>query len=168
VVSHAGAVDGFSCIIAFAPDDDFGLVVLTNAGPQPGGTLFCSYAVNVLLEQRLGLSARINALVLAAYQDAAEQLAAQAAQAVPIAPAAIAPFLGYYEGGFRLSFDATGALRLRLHRRAWRVLGQPDGSYVIASGLLPGTAIRFSRDAVGVPRMEVQDLATVRWLSGLG
>jgi hypothetical protein len=76
--------------------------------------------------------------------------------------------LGYYEGGFRLACDATGALRLHLHRRAWRVLGQPDGSYVTGSGLMPGTAIRFARDAVDVPRMEVQDLATVRWLSGLG
>ena len=87
---------------------------------------------------------------------------------MPVDPAAIAPFLGYYEEGFRLAFDAAGALRLHLQNRAWRVLGQPDGSYVVGSGLLAGAAISFSRDAVGVPQMEVQDLATVRWQSGLG
>jgi hypothetical protein len=78
------------------------------------------------------------------------------------------PALGYYEEGFRLAFDATGTLRLWLQPRAWRVLGQPDGSYVIASGVLAGTSLSFSRDAVGVPRMELHDFATVRWQSGPG
>ena len=76
--------------------------------------------------------------------------------------------LGYYEEGFRLAFDAAGALRLHLQNRAWRVLGQPDGSYVIGSGVSVGTALSLSRDAVGVPQMELHDIATVRWQSGLG
>jgi beta-lactamase class C len=168
VLSHAGALDGFSSIIAFVPEDDLGLVVLTNLGPAPGGALFCSYALNLLLEQRLGLSPRINALVVAGYQDAAGQLADAAAQALPVDPSTIAPFLGYYNEGFQLAFDVAGALRLSLMDRAWRVLGQPDGSYFLGSGLEAGGVISFSRDAVGVPQMTIGDYATVRWQSGLG
>jgi hypothetical protein len=87
---------------------------------------------------------------------------------VPVDPSVIAPFLGYYEEGFRLAFDAAGALRLHLQNRAWRVLGQPDGSYVIGSGVLVGTAIKLMRDAVGVPQLELREVGTVRWQAGLG
>jgi CubicO group peptidase (beta-lactamase class C family) len=166
VLSHGGVLDGFIGNMAFLPDDGVGLVVLTNT--WPGGSAFCVYALNLLLEQRFGLDAGTNAAFVSEYEDATGQLADQAAQAVPVDPAAIAPYLGYYEEGFRLAFDATGTLRLWLQPRAWRVLGQADGSYVIASGVLAGKALSFSRDAVGVPRMELHDFATVRWQSGPG
>jgi CubicO group peptidase (beta-lactamase class C family) len=166
VLSHGGVVDGFICNLAFLPDDGVGLVVLTNT--WAGGSAFCAYALNLLLEQRFGLTAGTNAALVSAYQDAAGTLADQAAQAVPVDPAAIAPFVGYYEEGFQLAFDAGGTLRLALPPRAWRVLGQPDGSYVIGSGFPVGTALSFSRDAVGVPQMDLQELGTVRWQSGLG
>jgi hypothetical protein len=128
---------------------------------------FCTYALNLLLEQRFGLAAGTNAALVSEYEDAAGTLADQAAQAVSVDPAAITPFLGYYEESFRLAFDAGGTLRLQQQPRAWRVLGLPDGSYVIGSGLLVGTALSFSRDAVGVPRMDLQEFGTVRWQSGL-
>jgi hypothetical protein len=105
---------------------------------------------------------------VAGYEDAAGQLAAQAAQAVPVDPAAIAPFLGYYEEGFRLAFDDAGALRLHIQNRAWRVLGQPDGSYVLGSGLLVGAVMHLLRDAVGVPQLDLQDVGPLRWQSGPG
>jgi CubicO group peptidase (beta-lactamase class C family) len=165
VLSHAGGEDGFGCIIAFLPDDDLGLVVLTNT--LPGGSVFVAHVLNLLLEQRFGLAAGHDAALIAKYQATTGQLADQAAQAVPVDPAAIAPYLGYYEEGLRLAFDAVGALRLHLQNRAWRVLGQPDGSYVLGSGVLAGTTMSLSRDAVGIPQMEVQDLATVRWQTGL-
>jgi CubicO group peptidase (beta-lactamase class C family) len=40
VLSHTGGVDGFTCIIAFLPDDDLGLVVLTNVWNAPGAYPF--------------------------------------------------------------------------------------------------------------------------------
>ena len=166
VLSHGGVLDGFIGNMVFLPDDDVGLVVLTNT--LPGGSAFCVYALNLLLEQRFGLAADTNAALVSEYQAAVGKLADQAAQAVPVDPAAIAPYLGYYEGGFRLAFDAAGALRLHLQNREWRVLGQPDGSYVLGSGPLVGTAIELMRDAVGVPLLDLHDIATVRWQSGLG
>jgi hypothetical protein len=125
-------------------------------------------AVLLLLEQRFGLAADTNTALVSQYEDAARTRADQAAQAVPVDPTAIAPFLGYYEEGFRLAFDEAGALRLHLQNRAWRVLGQPDGSYVIGSGSLAGAALDLLRDAVGVPQMDLHDFGTVRWQSGLG
>jgi CubicO group peptidase (beta-lactamase class C family) len=166
VLSHAGGEDGFGCVIAFLPDDDLGLVVLTNT--LPGGSIFVADVLNLLLEQRFGLAAGHDAALIAQYQDTTGHLADQAAQAVPVDPTAIAPFLGYYEEGFRLAFDAAGALRLHLQNRAWRVVGQPDGSYVLGSGVIAGTVMSLSRDAVGVPLLDLHDVATVRWQSGLG
>jgi CubicO group peptidase (beta-lactamase class C family) len=165
VLSHAGGEDGFLCNIAFLPDDDLGLVVLTNT--FTGGTAFVSYVLNLLLDQRFGLAADNDALI-AQYHDTTARLAEQAAQTVPVDAAVIAPYLGYYEEGFRLAFDAAGGLRLHLQNRAWRVLGRPDGSYVGGSGQIAGMTINLGRDAVGVPQLELQDIATVRWQSGLG
>jgi hypothetical protein len=42
----------------------------------------------------------------------------------------------------------------------------PDGDYVMAGGVLPGNAVRFSRDGDGMPWLEIQDSETVRWTSG--
>jgi CubicO group peptidase (beta-lactamase class C family) len=166
VLSHGGVVDGFICNMAFLPDDGVGLVVLTNT--FAGGSVFCAFALNLLLEQRFGPAADTNAALVSEYQVGMGQLTDLAAQAMPVDPAAIAPFLGYYDEGFRLAFDAEGTLQRQLQPRAWRVLGQPDGSYVIGSGVPVGNALRFSRDAVGVPQMELEDFTTVRWQSGLG
>lgn len=168
VLSHMGGEDGFTCNIAFLPDDDLGLVVLTNAGPTPSGQPFCGYALSLLLEHRFALKADPQGAVFSGYEAAAGTLADQAAQAAPVDPAAIAPFPGYYEEGFRLAFDGAGALRLYLQNRAWRVLGQPDGCCVIGSGVIAGTALSLSRDAVGIPLLELHDIGTVRWQSGLG
>ena len=38
----------------------------------------------------------------------------------------------------------------------------PDGAVLV------GTVLSFSRDAVGVPKMDLQESGTVRWQSGPG
>ena len=43
VLSHTGGEDGFTCNIAFLPDDDLGLVVLTNTcGTRRAASLSCA------------------------------------------------------------------------------------------------------------------------------
>ena len=79
---------------------------------------------------------------------------------------AVAPYLGFYEKGWRVAFDADGELRLRQGSRAIRLLAMPDGDYVMAGGLVPGTAVHFSQDGSGLRWLEIQGFETVRWSSG--
>lgn len=165
MVWHNGDIDGFTTLIAFFPEDDLGLVVLTNMFFRRA-VFFYMYVLNLLLESRVGLNRGVNETVVAVSRDAARQLTNQAAQAHPVDAGAIAPFLGYYERGYRLASDAAGALRLQLSSRATRVLAMPDGGYVTASDRLAGTAIRFLRDRTGVLVMELESIESVRWPSG--
>jgi CubicO group peptidase (beta-lactamase class C family) len=165
-VWHTGGIDGFATLIGFFPEDDLGLVVLTNREPDQGGSLFTFYVSNLLLERRFGLNAGANDTVVAAHQTAAHRLTGLAAETRPVDGDAIAPFLGYYERGYRLAFDAAGALRLHEGSRATRLLALPDGSYVVASGSLAGIPVRFGRDQTGMPVLELEGMETVRWLSG--
>ena len=50
--------------------------------------------------------------------------------------------------------------------RAIRLLAMPDGDYVMAGGLVPGTAVHFSQDGSGLRWLEIQGFETVRWSSG--
>jgi len=134
-----------------------------SARPLPRGLFFTAYVLNLLLSARFGLNVEANAAVVAQYQAAEQHLTDLAAQAEPVAADAIAPYLGYYEKGWRLAFDADGTLRLRQSSRAIPLLAMPDGSYVMASGELPGNPVRFSEDGRGMRWLEIQDIETVRW-----
>jgi CubicO group peptidase (beta-lactamase class C family) len=168
LIWHQGGIDGFTTFLGFFPDDDLGLVVLTNVRSS-GGTssdAFYTYVLNLLLRERFGLNDGVNELVVAHDQAARQQLQEVAAQAGPVDPAAIAPYLGYYEHGYQLAFDAAGVLRVRQGARATRLLALPDGSYVLASGVLAGAVVHFVRDSLGLPQMVIDGLETVRWSSG--
>jgi CubicO group peptidase (beta-lactamase class C family) len=164
-LQHGGTVDGFLSLIGFFPDDDLGLVVLTNV--WGGGFSFYTYVLNLLLSGRFGLNMGANDAVVSLYQDAYQQLLDKAAQAGPVEPAAIAPYLGSYEHGYRLAFDQAGVLRILQSTRATRVLAMPDGSYVAGSGILAGSAVRFSRDSTGTRQMAIEGVETVLWQAGL-
>ena len=167
LVWHNGGIDGFTTFIGFFPEDHLGLVILTNMGPLPRGLYFTTYVLNLLLNARFGLNAGGNEAVVAQYRAAEQRLNDLAARAEPVDADTIAPFLGYYENGWRLAFDGDGALRLHQSSRAIRLLAMPDGSYVMAGGVLSGTMVRFSRDGSGMPWLEIQAIETVRWSSGL-
>jgi CubicO group peptidase (beta-lactamase class C family) len=165
---HNAGVDGFTTFIGFFPDDDLGLAVLTNVRSSGGigGDAFYTYVLNLLLSGRFNLNQGVNDAVVAQFQDARQELQDAAAQAGPVAPAAIASYLGYYEHGYQLAFDASGVLRLWQGARATRLLAMVDGSYVLAGGVLAGAAVHFSRDGIGMQQMEIEGIETVRWSSG--
>ena len=117
------------------------------------------YVLNLLLESRFGLNRGVNETVVAVYQDGARALTAVADQARHVDAGAIAPVLGYYERGYRLAYDAAGALRLHVSSRTTRLLAMPDGSYLAAS----------DRTGVAVTELggtELEGSESVRWLSG--
>jgi hypothetical protein len=142
------------------------VVVLTNIGPLSRGLYFAPYVLNLLLSAHFGLNVGGNETVVAQYQTAEQQLSNLAAQAKPVDADAIAPYLGDYEKGWRVAFDADGALRLHQSSRAIPLMAMPDGDYVMASGVLPGNTVRFSRTGDGMPWLEIQDIETVRWSTG--
>jgi CubicO group peptidase (beta-lactamase class C family) len=166
LIWHNGEIDGFTTYIGLFPEDDLGLAVLTNKQIGHGAFSFYTYVLNLLLESRFGLNRGANEAVVAEYEDDARALASIAAQARPVDAGAIAPFLGFYERGYRLWLDAAGMLRLQPDARTTRLLAMPDGSYVRSGGLLAGRQVRFHRDQMDVPMMELEGLETVRWLSG--
>jgi CubicO group peptidase (beta-lactamase class C family) len=165
LIWHTGFWDGFGAFIGFFPEEDLGLAIVTNMSVG-SSNFFYKYVLNLLLSETFGINRELNAKVIAGYRDAAKSLADMAAQSIAADAGTIAPFLGYYQRGYRLAFDAAGVLRLYLSAAADRVRRMADGNYVLASGQSAGTVIRLARDSVGVPEMTLEGFETVRWLSG--
>jgi CubicO group peptidase (beta-lactamase class C family) len=96
VVSHAGGTGGFAAEIAFLPDADVGIVILTNLLALAPIPLAFEYAVELrLFELLFDQPAEFDAQVMA-------QAEALAASRPPpslgtVDPAAIAPYLGRYD-----------------------------------------------------------------------
>ena len=74
--------------------------------------------------------------------------------------AEIAPFLGYYEGGYSLLL-VEGTPHIRIVARVLPLRALPDGSYVTTAGLLPALPVHLTRGADGVSRMELEGLETI-------
>ncbi|MGI8485133.1 MAG: serine hydrolase domain-containing protein, partial [Thermomicrobiales bacterium] len=165
LVWHNGGIDGFTTYLGFLPEDDLGLVVLTNLEPSSRSLSFYQYVLNLLLGGRFGYNKGINDVIVSQYKDATKQLTDLAAQTGPVDPAAIAPYLGFYQRGYSLAFDERGALRVRQSARSIRLLALPDGGYVMASGIAIGVIVNFSQDRGGMRWMEITDIETVHWFS---
>lgn len=166
LVWHNGGIDGFASFIGFFPDDNLGLVILSNIGPLSRGLYFAAYVLNLLLSAQFGLNRGANEAVVAQYQAAEQTLQNLAGQAVPVDADAVAPYLGFYEKGWRLVFDPDGTLRLRQSSRAIRLAAMPDGSYVMAGGVVPGLAVQLYQDEHAMPWLEIEGIETVRWTNG--
>jgi hypothetical protein len=118
-----------------------------------------------LLSQRFGLNA---AGIPAALDQTAASLAALAdlggrARAVDLK--ALAPYLGYYEGGWSLVRQGRD-IELHLGPRVIPLQVMPDGSYVMTGGPNVGARIRLAREADGTPHVELPGVETVRRTTG--
>jgi len=49
-IHHGGSIDGFQALVSFFPDDDIGMVVLTNRGGSPMPSFASLYATDLLLD----------------------------------------------------------------------------------------------------------------------
>ena len=166
LVWHNGGIDGFTTYIGFFPERDIGLVVLNNMNPSSIGNFFYLAVLNHLLSQRFGLNHGVNERIEAAYDQAIAKLRETSKRTIPVDRAEVIPFLGYYEGGYRLLFD-NGTLQIRIGSRVMPLRALRDGSYVTTSGLIPGLPVRLTRGSDGVSRMELEGLETVRRTVGL-
>ncbi|MEU9129839.1 serine hydrolase domain-containing protein [Kitasatospora sp. NPDC048540] len=161
LIWHNGGIDGFASYIGFLPEHDLGLVVLNGMNPAPTGLFFYLYVLNLLLGERFGLNKGVTAKVHTAYLDALEALRALGSRTFPTDPGATAPYLGHYEGGYRLTRSGPD-LSLRLGPRTMPLGVLDDGSYVMTGGPLVGNPVRLGRDVDDTPRIEVVGLETVR------
>jgi hypothetical protein len=161
LVWQNGGIDGFTTYIGFLPERDIGLVVLNNMNPDPIGSFFYLAVLNHLLSQRLGLNRGVNDRIDAAYDQASAKLRETWRRTTPVNRAAVAPFLGYSECGYRLLLE-NGTPQIRTVSRVLPLRALPDGSYVTTSGLLPALPVHLTRGADGVSRMELEGFETVR------
>jgi hypothetical protein len=166
LVWHNGGIDGFISFIGFFPGHDLGLVVLNSMNPGPTGPFFYMYVLNLLLNERFGLNVGVPAKIGEAYNAAIADLLKLEGMSRPVDPLEVDPFLGYYEGGYRLVREGRDA-RILMGSRVMPLRVMTDGGYVMAGGLLVGTRVKLQRDGDGIPRMELVGLETVRRTVGL-
>ena len=90
---HSGGTFGFSAQAAFLPDADLGLVILTNGINAEFFTLATQFR---LFELVFNQPASFDPAISAAITASAEQRAVLQRQLMPVAPAAVTPYLGRY------------------------------------------------------------------------
>jgi CubicO group peptidase (beta-lactamase class C family) len=93
LVSHGGATLGFTSQVAFLPDGDAGIVILTNGAEQ---SLFGNVVMLRLLELLFDLPPAIDGMLPPILANAAQGWSDLEAQLGVIDPAAVTPYLGRY------------------------------------------------------------------------
>ena len=155
---HSGGIDGFAALMGFFPAEQLGFAFLTNMGR--GGGLFNLSLQASLLGRLFGLNRDLPGFLAGAIPMLEARTAELAAQTGPVDPAAVTPYLGLYEDGFRLRLDDAGALCLDHDIRSMPLLALSDGSYVVAAGpdVVLEQPVTFEVDADGVPVMTITAL----------
>jgi hypothetical protein len=162
LLGHGGTAFGFTAEIAFLPEADLGIVVLTN-GPEVGTAYYFALAVQIrLLELVFDQPAEIDPVLPGLLADLAAETTQVVAQLGPVDPAAVAPYLGRYGNpalgevvvalrGGKLLFDA-GELWFEL-----RPVVGADGTYLFFDGpqVTPADTVTFQMGGDGRPAMVV-------------
>ncbi len=151
LVSHSGGTLGFASEVAFLPESDLGVVILTNGGPLAAPFTF---AVQYrLFELAFGADPEIDPLLDGLLAQAAAQQAVAGAAIGAVDPAVVEPFAG------RFANPDLGAADLRIEDgRLWIDVGEVSSellsihrgaAYVLADPPLAGgpmtIALRFDR-----------------------
>jgi CubicO group peptidase (beta-lactamase class C family) len=146
LLSHAGDTEGFSSLIAFAPDADLGIVVLNN---KIGASSFNAAVEYRLLELLYGLEPTMDAFYEAQRAQAERALAAFAGNLSTLDVEAVTPYLGRYSDNTALELR-DGELWMTRGNYAWRLVpGQEEGSYVFYNGLFLARTLTFAEDDAG-------------------
>ena len=106
----------------------------------------------------IGRGARIGASVDTSDADAGKD-------AKPVDLKAVAPYLGYYEGGYSLVREGRD-LQLRIGPRVFPLQVTPDGSYVMSAGFMVGVGVKLALERDGTPHVEIVGVETVRRNTG--
>jgi CubicO group peptidase (beta-lactamase class C family) len=160
IISHSGGTLGFVSEVAFLPEADLGIVLLTNGG-QGAGTF--NYAVQFrLFELLFDQSAEFDAMLGPFLEAQTAQLGELRAHLGTVDPAAVAPYLGRYEHPTlgeievalrdgKLMLDA-GEIRSEL-RPQLDEAGQVVGYVFVDPPLAGPTPVTFRQGADGQPEV---------------
>ena len=162
---HGGGIDGFDSLTGFVPEAKIGFVVLNNS--DRGGLFYLSVRAS-FLSRLFGLNRDLPGFLASVVPKLDAPTAELAAQTCAVDPAAVAPYQGLYEDGFRVRLDDTGVLYLDHDIRSIPVRALFDGSYVITAGpeVVWGQPVTFETNTDGLPVMTIQGFSPVRWLTG--
>lgn len=162
---HAGGIDGFASLMCFFPAEQIGFVVLTNT---EGGGALCTVSLQSSFFARVfGYNQEVPAALAALLPEGEAYTADLVAQTRPIDAAAVQPYLGLYESGFRLRLDAAGTLHLDHDIRSMPLLALADGGYLTSSGpaIILGRKITFAGEPATELLMTIDGIDPVRWLT---
>jgi CubicO group peptidase (beta-lactamase class C family) len=154
MIWHDGDVLGFKGQIAFIPEANVGLVVLTNRMLSTGFSYSLRYHwLELLYATETDVDDAFRAQWVE-FRDTRAELLTHYEEAVD--PAAVAPYLGPYSGRWRVELRAGNTLWAVRGPYEWRLLPKKaaSGDYIIANGFGITTELRLFEDAEGVRRME--------------
>jgi CubicO group peptidase (beta-lactamase class C family) len=155
LIWHNGGIDGFTTFIGFMPQHDLGLVVLNNTGPEPTGTFFYLYLLNLILSESLGLNRSAPAAITEAYRSTAEGLRKLGRDSHRADARKLASHLGYYEGGYRLVVR-HGQVMILNGPRVMPLRATGGDGYVFSAGTYVGVPVTLDHDTDGVARIQIQ------------
>jgi CubicO group peptidase (beta-lactamase class C family) len=151
MLEHGGATSGFSTVMSYLPDVDFGVVVLTN---RSGGDNFGNAVRDYAFELAFNLPNESEARYVAA-ADGFASMVENLTEGVqitrdPVDAEAVAPFLGQYDLDVTVSLDGAGMLTIAgdFPPITLYMSGAQANTYV-TSGVLGGLVLVFSETADG-------------------
>jgi CubicO group peptidase (beta-lactamase class C family) len=161
LISHSGGTLGFASEVAFLPEADLGVVILTNGGAGGG---FFAFAVQFrLFELLFDQPSDFDALLNQAFAAQATQRAELQALLRPVDPATVAPYLGRYTNPALAEVDLVlrdGALvfdtgEIRSELRPLADENGQIGGYVFVDSPLNSlvSSINFRQGADGRPEI---------------
>jgi len=145
MIWHDGDVLGFKALIAFIPEANVGLVVLTNRIISTG----FSYSVRYhLLELLYGLDFEEEVKYEAHWDAFIEAITKLRAQLNPLVdPNEVTPYLGNYSGNWRVELRDGNTLWAVRGPYEWRLLKATGaGKYMINNGFGIATPLQFVKD----------------------
>lgn len=153
IIWHDGDVFGVKAMIAFIPEADVGLVVLSN---RIIGLPFNWGVVHRWVELMYDLSPKAEQIyddIWTGFQtNSATILAGGVSPTVD--PAAVAPYLGLYEDGWRVELRGDRLYAIR-GPYEWQLLQAPGGHFVVNNGYGIGMTLYLEPDRVtGQPAMK--------------
>ncbi len=152
IIWHDGDVLGSKALMAFIPEANLGLVVLTNRLISTG----FSYGVRYhLVDMLYGLEFEKEALFAANWEKFLEAIAKLRAKLTPtVDPATVAPYLGQYTGNWRVELRDGNTLWAVRGPYEWRLLkDEKEGEFMINNGFGIATPLKFALNDAGIMTM---------------